>query len=121
MSTSASTGTERSGSCPTIAVLVVGAAAMDDQLVSHLRSAGHPVELSATPLIGGSTTPAVIVLRCQRDECCALADALHRQWSQAPVIVISDHVSNELEDQIATREFATLRKRTPNHDEIHTL
>lgn len=109
--------------CARVSVLVIGAAAPATPLVTYLRERGHPVEARPiTALTDIAFCPTVSVLLCRSiAECCGLADALHSRWAQAPVVILSEHVTNELEEQVAAREFAALRKLLRNEEEIHAL
>jgi hypothetical protein len=109
--------------CTSISVLVSGTGPMVEILVPLLRGCGHPIVVSPTPpLPTESTTPTVVLLLCQDvSDCCALADELHQNWPQAPVVIATAHLSVALEDQIGVRAFARLRTTSTTGEEFHML
>ena len=109
-------------SCPRIPVLLVGSGPLAQTLGALLVESGHPVEVGLRPPSAVSDDPAVVLMLCRDvSDGCALADEFHGRWPRAAVILVSDHISIEFEDQVGIREFATLRLKSSNGQEFHAL
>lgn len=108
--------------CGNIDVLLTGTSAKLETLLPLLRQYGHPVRAAVSAPQADEPKPTVVVLFCHdANDCCTRADEVHNMWPAASVIIVTAHLSNELEEQAAVRPFARLRKATPNSEELHAL
>lgn len=110
--------------CEAIEVMIVGTDVQADALFESLTQHGHVVYMRALSSAGAytSTSPHVaFLIDLPQVGYWEAVDRLHALWPQTPIVVVSDHISIELEDEAALREFVSLRLKTHNFEEFHAL